>query len=342
MSQQSAAAGRLPAPSPAIAAAVRAEAVPILDLTAFRAGVPGALAQAAGDLRHIQQTLGFYYVTGHGVPADLLARSFGQLADFYALPMDAKLALRVDRNQIGYIPPKASVMKTDLAHVNRKTDLNEGFSMMRERTPDDPKVIEGVRFSGLNKWPDLPGFRETFLAYHREMEALGRRLLPLYALALGKPDTWFDRFFTDAHFYNRTSYYPSAVEAEEEQYAIGAHSDHNFMALLPMAQEPGLEYAAPSGRWTPAPVVEGAIIVNTGEFLNRWTNGRFRAIPHRVIVPMRDRYALTFHYSPNDETVCEPIDTCVGPDNPPRYGPKTFLQHLTDYIDASYTRAAAE
>jgi len=57
---------------------------------------------------------------------------------------------------------------------------------------------------------------------------------------------------------------------------------------------------------------------------------------------MRDRYALTFHYSPNDEIVCEPIDICVGPDNPPRYGPKTFLQHLTDYIDASYTRAAAE
>jgi len=40
---------------------------------------------------------------------------------------------------------------TDLAHVNRKTDLNEGFSMMRERTFDDPKVIEGVRFSGINK-----------------------------------------------------------------------------------------------------------------------------------------------------------------------------------------------
>ncbi|MGE0253935.1 MAG: isopenicillin N synthase family dioxygenase [Alphaproteobacteria bacterium] len=316
--------------------------MPILDLADYRNGVSDARAQAAADLRHIQETLGFYYVTSHGVPADLLRRAFDLLAIFYAQPMEEKLKLRVDRHQIGYIPPKASVMKTDLAHVNRKPDLNEGFSMMRERTPDDPKVVAGVRFSGLNKWPSVPGFRETFLAYHREMEALGRRLLPLYALALGQPDTWFDRHFTDAHFYNRTSHYPPTVDAEEEQYSIGAHSDHNFMALLPMAEEPGLEYATPSGRWTPAPVVEGAIIVNTGEFLNRWTNGRFRAIPHRVVVPARDRYALTFHYSPNDETVCEPLDTCVGPDNPPRYRPKTFLQHLTDYIDASYAPQAAE
>ncbi|MBM3559325.1 MAG: hypothetical protein FJX53_05505 [Alphaproteobacteria bacterium] len=60
-------------------------------------------------MRHIQENLGFYYITGHGVPADLVTWTFRLLAAFYALRMDAKLALRVDCNQVGYITPKASV-----------------------------------------------------------------------------------------------------------------------------------------------------------------------------------------------------------------------------------------
>lgn len=103
-----------------------------------------------------------------------------------------------------------------------------------------------------------------------------------------------------------------------------------------MSAEPGLMYATPSGGWFQAPHVSGAIVVNTGEFLKRWSNGRSLPTPHRVTVPKRDRYALTFHYSPSDETVAEPLDTCVGPNNPQRFEPKTFIQHLTDYIDAVY------
>ena len=58
----------------------------------------------------------------------------------------------------------------------------------RERTPDDPAVIANRRFHGLNQWPrDLPGFRETTLEYMGTLEALCRRLVPLYALALDAP-----------------------------------------------------------------------------------------------------------------------------------------------------------
>ncbi|MDA0786367.1 MAG: hypothetical protein O3B37_08750 [Proteobacteria bacterium] len=51
---------------------------------------------------------------------------------------------------------------------------------------------------------------------------------------------------------------------------------------------------------------------------------------------MIDRYALTFHYNPKDNAVAAPLDTCISDDNPPRFEPKTFIQHMSDYIDASY------
>lgn len=326
----------LPEPTEQTRKAAEEETVPILDLAPYLNGEEGAREQTAADLRHLQENLGYYYIVNHGVPADLIERTFEKAAAFFSLPEDEKRKIMVNRHQQGFVPSKASIMKTELTDANTMADLNEGLSLMRERTQDDPKVVAGVRFSGLNQWPDgVPGLRETFLEYHAEMEALGRRLLPLYAVALDKPADYFDRFFEDAHFYNRNSFYP-AVESTDGSQALGAHSDHNFMALLPMSAEPGLMYATPSGNWFEAPSVPGAIVVNTGEFLKRWTNGRFLPTPHRVTVPKHDRYAITFHYSPSDETVAEPLDTCCGPDNPPRFEPKTFLQHLTDYIDAVY------
>ena len=326
----------LPEPTDAMRVAVTTEQVPILDLAPYLNGETGAREQAAADLRHLQENLGYYYVVNHGVPVDLTERTFEKAEAFFALPEDEKRKIIVNRHQQGFVPSKASIMKTALTNANTMADLNEGLSLMRERKPDDPKVVAGVRFSGLNQWPDgMPGLRETFLEYHTEMESLGRRLLPLYAIALDKPVDYFDPFFEDAHFYNRNSFYP-AVESTDGSQALGAHTDHNFMALLPMSAEPGLMYATPSGNWFAAPSVAGAIVVNTGEFLNRWTNGRFLPTPHKVIVPQHDRYAITFHYSPSDETVAAPLDTCCGPDNPPRFEPKIFLQHMTDYIDAVY------
>jgi len=326
----------LPEPTESTRAAVAAETVPILDLSSYLNGDVGAREQVAADLRHIQENLGYYYIINHGVSADLIERSFDKVAEFFALPEEAKRKILVNRHQLGFVPAKASIMKTELTDANTVPDLNEGLSLMRERSPDDPKVVADVRFSGLNQWPDgVPGLRETFLEYHVEMDALAKRLLPLYALALDKPADYFDPFFEDAHYYNRNTWYPAA-ECLDGQRGVGSHTDHNFMALLPMSAEPGLMYATPSGKWFAAPMVPGAVVVNTGEFLKRWTNGRFLPTAHYVTVPKNDRYALTFHYSPSDETVADPLDTCIGPDNPRQFEPKTFIQHMTNYIDAVY------
>ena len=167
----------LPEPSLPIGDAVADERVPILDMAAYIAGQTGAREQAAADLRLIQENLGFYYIVNHGVPAGLIACAFEKAAEFFALPAQEKRKILVNRNQQGFVPSKASVMKTALTDANTKADLNEGLSLMREREPDDPKVVDGVRFSGLNQWPDgVPGLRDIFLEYHREMEALGQRL----------------------------------------------------------------------------------------------------------------------------------------------------------------------
>ena len=64
-----------------------------------------------------------------------------------------------------------------------------------------------------------------------------------------------------------------------------------------------------------------------GEFLHRWTNGRFLATPHRGLTPKRDRYSIAFFFNPTWDTVADALPTCIGPDNPPRFKPVKFLDY---------------
>ena len=318
--------------------------IPIFDANACFDGEPGALEALAGQVRHAQEDIGFYYLTGHGIPQDVIDRTFDAVAGFFALPGDEKIALKVNEHQIGYIPPKASLLKTSGIENNTKLDTNEAFQLMRDRSPDDPKVAAGIRFNGLNQWPDgerVPGLRATMAEYHDVMSRLGWRMLPVYALALGLDPNYLFQYFREPHFINRNAHYaPGAVE--ENQFGLAPHSDHGFVTFLPLSEVPGLEVKTQGGNWIAAPYVPGAMLINTGEFLNRWTNGRFIATPHRVVPPKKDRYALTFFFNCNDETVADPMPTCIEPGAEPKYEPMSFHDFFITYMDGNYIYRTAE
>jgi len=204
-----------PALSPYVARCLADETLPIIDVGDCLAGDVEARERFAADLRAIQESLGFMCVVNHGVPQDLIDRSFGQVAELFALPLETKMKYRVDYHHQGYIPDKASVLRWSKLADNRKTDLNEAWAFMRERAPDDPKVKANIRHRGLNKWPaELPGFRPVILEYQETMARLAIAMLPAYARALELPAAWFAEKFSLPEYYNRCAWYPPvATEA---------------------------------------------------------------------------------------------------------------------------------
>ncbi len=317
------------------------EEIPVLDLGPFLAGEAGAAERLAGELRYAQENIGFYFVVNHGVPMDLIRRGYAELERVFALPEEEKLKLRATDTRPGYVPPNSTVYVTSPVNKNTKGDLNEVLRYVNERTPDHPGRQAGRRFHGPNPWPEnLPGFKETIKECHHALASLGRRMLPLYALALDKPADFFEPFFDDPLWTTRNSHYP-VMEAEENQYGISPHQDHGFMTLLPLSDVPGLEIRTRAGNWINADhMIDGAIIINTGEFLNRWTNGRFLASPHRVIPPKTDRYSMALFFNPSPDTIAEPLDTCVGPDNPPKFEPISIYDYMCWYVDKNYPPSA--
>jgi isopenicillin N synthase-like dioxygenase len=314
--------------------------IPVLDLGPYFAAASGALEAAAAELRHALESVGFFIIVNHGVPQDLIDRTFAQARRFHEQPLDAKMALRMNEHNNGYMAMGKYAVWTSDVNVNDKPDLNEAFFVKRERRPDDPLLRSGRRFAGPNRWPaNLPGFRETVLEYTAAVDALARRVLPVCAVALDLPPDYFDAAFTDSQFSFRLSHYPP-VKAVENQFGIAPHTDANFLTFLAQTDVPGLQVRLPSGGWRDVPYIPGSFAVNSGDMMSRWTNGRFQSTPHRALPPVgRHRYAIPFFLGPHIDTVIACLPTCQGPENPPKYPPLTYEQYLHWWYDANYNAA---
>jgi isopenicillin N synthase-like dioxygenase len=312
--------------------------IPVLDLGAFLAGVPGADRDLSARINHASEHVGFYFIRNHGVGQALIDDTFAAAARFHDLPIDRKLALRINHHMVGYLPIGGAKMRSSAVNNNTRHDLNEAFFVRRERAPDDPDVVSGKPWRGLNQWPaDLPGFRETVLTYWRRMEALGQSMLPLYDIALDMPAGFFRSRFEGAHINLRLSHYPPNLAAEANQFGIAPHTDSGFLTFLPQSAIPGLEIRTTAGKWITVPPMPGTYLVNTGDILHQWTNGRYLSTPHRAINrSAADRYAIPFFYDPNTDVSIECLASCQGPDNPPRFPTRTFGEYYAWFVKMNY------
>lgn len=323
------------------------EEVPVIDISDFRAGRAGALEETAARLRHAQENVGFYVLTGHGVDQALIDKVFAETARFHAQPLDFKMRWRANADNVGYMPVKGSITRaTPVAGVKPQPNLVEAFFMKRDLAADHPDVIAKRRFRPMNQWPDpdaLPDFRPTMLSYMDALEGLGLSLLPLYAVALGLAPDWFEKAFREPQYVLRCSHYPPH-EPGPGQFGIAPHSDSSFMTLLAQSALPGLAILSQSGRWIEPPVIPGSFVVNSGDMMKRWTNERFLSTPHRAIntTPNADRYAIPFFFDCNIDHLMTCIPTCTGPDNPPKYEPTSYSAYMAWFYDRNYAHARKE
>ena len=138
-----------------------ADSIPVLDLAPLRADVAGALDRLGDELRHAFTEVGFYFVRNHGIPEALLDQTFAEAARFHAQPLDAKLALKINEHNIGYMPMRGATTRVNAVGDVALPNANEAVFFKRDLPADHPDVLDQVRFRGANQWPDLFGFRDN-------------------------------------------------------------------------------------------------------------------------------------------------------------------------------------
>ncbi|MEM6665047.1 MAG: 2-oxoglutarate and iron-dependent oxygenase domain-containing protein [Pseudomonadota bacterium] len=287
------------------------DTIPIIDLTPLTDGSPGGVAKVGREIGAACRGIGFFAITGHGVPETLRENVFAASADFFHADQATKDAVKFspDSGNRGYIPMKGEALNPD-----QPPDLKEAFNIGLDLDADDPEIVAGAMFRAVNLWPDVPGFRDTMVEYFDAMLGLGQRLHRAISADLGLPlDHFHDKLDRPLATLRLLHYPPLPNTAETGQLGAGEHTDYGNITILATDTAGGLEVRTRNGDWLKAPVLPGGYICNIGDCLMRWTNNVYVSTPHRVVNPVgRERASVAFFLDPNPDAIVECLPTCIG------------------------------
>jgi isopenicillin N synthase-like dioxygenase len=315
------------------AVAIAVSEIPLIDFTPFREGDRAARHRVADQIARACETIGFFYLSGHGVPEALRSGMFDHADAFFHLPAEDKEQVRAtDAWNRGWVCPERDTTLT------ANSRLFEQYRIQREFAQDDPDLQSGSPFCQPNRWPSqVAGFDSTSIAYFASMSALASDLLHAFALGLGLPEERFDRYFTKPISQISMMYYPPlppAVGAEIKN--TSAHTDDGAVVILAQGAVPGLEVKTVDGRWLAAPPVPGAFTINVGNLMMWWTNGRYRSTLHRVRnMSEVERYSVPFFFNADESVVIEPLAELVERDGEARYAPVHVGTLLSRFFKSS-------
>jgi isopenicillin N synthase-like dioxygenase len=282
--------------------------LPVLDMRDFLAAPESAAGgHFVRQLRDACHEVGFCYLVGHGVPAELDATLMHNAREFFALPESERRELAIANSP----------------HFRGYTVLGDertkGVSDWREQIdvgPEEPAVAvkpgdpKWLRLRGPNQWPaGLPHFKPVALRWMAAMDGVGLAVLRALALGLGLPRTHFDSVVLprgDPHA--KIIRYPAQPARSSTGQGVGLHHDSGLVSFVLQDHVGGLQVQR-DGALVDATPLAGSYVMNLGEMLQAATSGYLRATPHRVQSPPPncERLSVAYFFHPRLDSVFAPI-----------------------------------
>lgn len=287
---------------------VRVSALPVIDVSPLLAAAAGPESEAgrqrvAEEIGAACRESGFFYVSGHGMPAELVDRLDAAARRFFALPEEVKDEIRMERGGRawrGFFPVGGEL-------TSGRPDLKEGVYFGAEEPAGT------LPLHGPNLFPEqVPELREAVLAYLRRMTELGQAVMSGIALSLGLDEDYFRTGCTaDPTVLFRIFHYPPSPP-DDDGWGVGEHTDYGLLTLLLQDANGGLQVRTRSG-WIDAPPVPGTFVCNIGDMLDKLTAGHYRSTPHRVRNRSgNERLSFPFFFDPGWDSEVPPLPYAPG------------------------------
>jgi isopenicillin N synthase-like dioxygenase len=281
---------------------------------------------AGAEIDHSLASLGFLQITDIGIDPGLLDAVFLASGAFFDGPEKAKRrsAYGSAQENFGY----QGVMEENL-DPQAPADLKQSFSMRNilAQPPAD------------SRWPSA-AFRDLMQRFYAQTLAAAHRLQACMAHTLGLEPDHFIQSHSGENVTLRLLHYPSTglPAPQPGQMGAGAHTDYGFLTLLFQRDVGGLQVIDKAGAWIDVPPRADAVVVNSGDLLECWTNGRYKSTMHRVVPKIGDRARLSIavFIDPDSDTLVEAVPSCVSAQNPARFAPITAGEHLQARLTASH------
>jgi isopenicillin N synthase-like dioxygenase len=278
--------------------------LPVIDMSPLFGTERAARHAAAIEIARACRDTGFFYVSGHRIPAELIARMDHAARQFFALPEDQKDEIAMSRGGRawrGFFPVGGEL-------TSGKPDLKEGIYFGSELLPDDPRVRAGLPMHGANLFPrQVPELRDAVLGFLGAATGAAHALMEGIAVSLGLEAGYFRaRYTADPTILFRIFHYPNAA-VDFDGWSVGEHTDYGLLTLLAQDDAGGLQIKSADG-WIAAPPIPGTLVCNIGDMLDRLTSGAYRSTPHRARnVSGRGRLSFPFFFDPGFDAEILPL-----------------------------------
>jgi isopenicillin N synthase-like dioxygenase len=313
--------------------------VPTIDISRFTHGSDADRAALVREISETCERIGFFLVSGHGVPDELLKSTYDCSREFFDRPKEEKLLVKRSSPEVsrGYNSLADQSLSRSIG-VIAPPDLQESFNIGPIDGGATPYFTEGygaIHFAP-NRWPETPkDFRTHATRYYEAMERVSWQLMRIFAMALGLEETFFDdkidRHVSSLRFIN---YPDQPTPPAEGQKRAGEHTDYGALTILKVEDAPGgLQVKDRAGEWIDVGYVPGTFVVNIGDLMMQWTNDKWISTLHRVMNPPLEaagisrRISMVFFHQPNYDADISCLPTCTTATNPSRYKPTTSGAH---------------
>lgn len=275
--------------------------------------------------------VGFLTVYNTPIAAQTVAQVIDQYRAFFHLPPSQKADYDMANTGSNRGWGAAGSEQVD---PDANPDYKQVFDCGLELAEGDPIAALGLSAYAPNLWPREPKqFSKVLQAYYKESTAFALDLLCAIADAADANGGYFRDKFSRPMALLRGNFYPERPSwATDRDFGIATHTDYGCMTLLATDGSPGLEVRKRGGGWIPVTAPVGEFVVNFGEMLDIWTQGRIKATPHRVLGPKSERISVPLFFNPNHDAVV----------SPPGSDPVLAVDHLQVRFNQTYLHLQAK
>ncbi len=310
------------------------EQVPVIDVSDLvRDSASPAARTAIDQISAACKTWGFFQIVNHGIPSEQIREVWQQTHAFFHQPLADKLEIERSReNPWGFYHRELT---------KNQRDKKEVFDFTRAGV--DPI------YQQQNRWPATPaGFETTMMHYLEACTEVSLKLLEGFCLGLDLPAQFLHPHFVGNHTgFIRLNYYPVEDTGRNEGEAeadlgIHHHADAGVLTVLLQDAVSGLQVYR-DGFWYDIPTIEDAMVINTGDMMQVWSNDIYQAAIHRVLA-MRsaERFSIPFFFNPSAESRVSPLPSVIDDRDPPHYREIPWCEFRGKRTDGDYADYGAE
>ncbi|KAL8479529.1 hypothetical protein ACS0TY_026431 [Phlomoides rotata] len=286
--------------------------LPVVDFSALTAGDPDQYSKSIHDLAKACEEWGFFVLVNHGGPEELMNAAVSGSDEFFNLGDDEKVYTEETLKYVG---------------LDAYDNPNQTFSFWGEklRLHVHPKL----------HCPNHPqSLREVVEEYSERSRKVARKLVEALSDALQLEKRYVDGVLgldSSCQLFVAHKYPP--CRHPDQVIGVPPHTDPSILTLLIHNGVPGLQIKH-HGQWCNDQSPKNSILVNVGDQLESFSNGRYKSIKHRVVVhEEKDRLSVAWFYAPSWEAVFGPAAPLVEKDGRAMYPSSSYeavvKQHLT-------------